>query len=113
MKIPVHYSLKVVRAVISKINLPKEIAERCILESWSNGREQGHCIKCFPPTNSKSVVIAQQRNSDDILILCGNSLAFDIQTNQPSETIVQNSKICFRYNEVEKAAKHIKNFLTS
>jgi hypothetical protein len=114
MKIPVHYSLKVARAVVAKIDLPKEVAKNCTIESWSNGREQGLCIKrFFPLGESKSIVVAQQRSSDDILIVAGTCSDFDFQTNHPSDDIwdKDGARTHFNYNEKEKAARYIETLL--
>ena len=120
MKIPVHYSLKVARNVVSKIDLPKEIARGCWVESWSNGREQGLYISRLTiPSNSgkkivsQGIVIAQQRSSDDILVVCGDAQYFDVQTHQPSDKLweKEGARFHFHYKDVEKAAKHIEKFL--
>lgn len=114
MKIPIHYSLKVARAVVAKIDLPKEVAKNCDVESWSNGREQGLCIKkFFPLGESKSIVVAQQRSSDDILIVAGTGSDFDFQTNHPSDDIwhKDGARTHFNYNEKEKAARYIETLL--
>ena len=112
MKIPVHYSLKVARAVVAKIDLPKEVAKNCTVESWSNCREQGLCIKKYDDS-SKAVLIAQQRSSDEILLVCGILRDFDFQTNQPSEELWNIGRVHFDPKDVKKAAKHIEKFLTS
>lgn len=118
MKIPVHYSLKVARKVVNKINLPKEIAKKCDVLSWSNCREQGLFIRKFEMGKGgkgfgKGVAIAQQRNSEDILVVCGTSTDFDFQTHQPSDELWDRdgARVHFRYDEVDKAARYIENFL--
>ena len=114
MKIPVHYSLKVARKVVSKIDLPAKVAKDCTVESWSNGREQGLCIKRFAITTmSKQIVIAQQRSSDQILIVSGTPSDFDYQTNHPSDDIWprEGARTHFNYNEIEKAARYIETLL--
>jgi len=109
MKIPVHYSLKVARKIADRINLPKQIANECVLESWSNCREQGLSILRFYPV-SRKVVFAQQRNSDEIVIAYGHSSKFDNQSNMPSDEVWKDN-ICFKHNEIDKAVKFIENFL--
>lgn len=115
MRIPVHYSLDVARKIVDKINLPKKIAKDCTLSSWSNGREQGLHINRFMIGFSPTVVIAQHRCSDDILVICGDRREFDIQTNHPSEELwdKNGARVHFRYNEIDKAVKYIEDFLTS
>jgi len=111
MKIPLHYSLKVARQVVGKIDLPRNIAKHCTVDSWSNCREQGLCIKVNIGNKIedwKSICIAQQRNSDDILIIVGNGRHFDIQTNQPNDEIWKG-RTHFRYDEITKAVKFIEN----
>jgi hypothetical protein len=115
MKIPVHYSLKVARKVVAKIDLPAKVAKDCTVESWSNGREQGLCIKRFaiPSTMSKQIVIAQQRSSDNILIVSGSQSDFDFQTNHPSDDVWvrEGARTHFLSNEVLKAARYIETLL--
>jgi len=117
MKIPVHYSLKLARAVVAKIDLPKEVAKNCTVESWSNGSEQGLCIKKYDFSGAgdkgKHIVVAQQRSSEQILIVAGPSRDFDFQTNQPSDDIwyKDGARTHFDYNDVEKAARHIETLL--
>jgi len=108
MKIPICSSLKVARKVVSKIDLPKEIARNCILESWSNGREQGLCIQNANghPESWQKILIAEQRNSDDILVVFGPCIDFDITTNHPSDE-VWKGRMNFRYDEFDKAAQFI------
>ena len=117
-KIPVHYSLVVARKVVRRLEkiLPEEIANNCTIESWSNGREQGLCVSFINgivARDWKSILIAQQRCSDNILIIYGNGKDFDISTNGPSERIWNNpdNRIEFHYDEVKEAAKYILDIL--
>lgn len=115
MKIPVHYSLKVARKIASKIDLPKEIARNCTIKSWSNCREQGLSISRFCGISiSPQVVFAQQRNSDDIMVISGTVSDFDPSTNQPREDVWkrEGAMVHFAHNEIDKAAKHIEKVLT-
>jgi len=109
MKIPYHYSLEVAHQIVDKINIPKEVGNYVTLESWSNCREQGLCISVAlgKIKQWKKICVAQQRSSDSILIIAGNSMEFD-NNNQPSEEIWP-SRITFSYNEQNKAAKYIKD----
>ena len=113
MKIPVHYSLKVARKVVAKINLPKEIAKECCVKSWGNCREQGLHIVKYGVKDGKGVAIAQQRSSDEILVVCGSDRDFDTQTYQPSDELWDRAgaRTHFHYDEIEKAAKHIEKYL--
>ena len=115
MKIPVHYSLKVARKVVSKVDLPKEIAKECTVESSSNCREQGLFIKRFNHafSTNKALTVAQQRTSDNIIIIAGHHNDFDVTTNSPSEQLwnKDGARHYFRYNEVDEAAKFIKKYL--
>jgi len=114
MKIPLHYSLDVAMKVVNKINLPKEIAKNCDIQSWSNGREQGVCIHS---TNGNyetwsKIAIAQQRNSDSIMVISGRDVNFNIQTNMPDDEAWEKRKH-FEYNEVKKAAEYITKIITN
>jgi len=117
-KIGVHYSLIVAKKVVRELEkiLPEKIANDCLLESWSNGREQGLCIEYAPTFNGtnisnwKSVVIAQQRNRDDILIVHGLYKDFDTQTNQPNDEVWKD-RVHFQYDGAKLAAKYIANVL--
>ena len=115
MRMPIHDSLKVARGVINKVNLPKDIAKQCRILSWSNGREQGLSVQRFTRDwdKSKQLVIARQRNSDDILIVCGDMGQFDIQTNQPSDKLwnTNGARVYFRYDQQDKAVRYIEKFL--
>lgn len=111
MKIPLHYSLKVARSVVSKIDLPKNIAKHCTVDSWANCREQGLCISANVGNLNdwKKFVIAQQRNSDDILIVEGNYKMFDMQTNQPNDEVWEKGRAHFKYDQITNAVKFIEN----
>jgi len=113
MKIPIHYSLKVARQVVNKIQLPKEIAKDCSVESWSNCREQGLHITRYgfaSNTIGRGVNIAQQRNSDSILVCWGDATEFD-DHNQESDMVYEIQKRYFRYDEQEKASRFIARYL--
>ena len=100
---------------LNKIDLPKEIARDCTLQSWSNGREQGLCISYFAPDlKSKMVVFAQQRSSDAILIVGGHPNDFCIN-HQPSDAlwVKDGARVTFDADDHDKAVKYIEKFLTS
>lgn len=112
-KIELHPSLQVAHNVIKKLEkiLPSKYAKTSMLKSWSNGREQGLCLLYYNPrskfNNNLKICIAESRCSDDILIVMGPANQFCFQTNQPSEN-VWNNRVCFDYNQPNKAAKFIK-----
>ena len=112
MKILEHYSLKVAREVVNKINIPAKIAEYVDTTCWANCREQGLSIALpFGHTeNWKRVNVAQNRNSDDIVVIFGGYHDFDFRTNQPNEDAYK-SRTFFKYNEQKKAADYIKSLI--
>lgn len=120
MKIPFHPSLKVAWKVVKQIDLPKEVAKNCSVSSWSNCREQGlhisymdfHKILTGDSRDfSRGVNVAENRSSDDIVVICGTRFDFDNQTNQANEKCWENRKY-FRYDKVDEAAKFIASYLT-
>ena len=117
MKIPEHYSLKVARQVVNKIDLPKEIAKDCWVESWSNGREQGLHISRFMSGKNgetdRAINVAQQRWEDNIMVCWGKHSDFDYQTNQESDEVWNHQDKHFKYNEQDKAAKFIARYLST
>lgn len=98
MKLTKHYSLihadKVLKLV--KQDLPKDVQSEIVVQAWSNGREQGyhlsHRIIGNRSYNVFGINFAQQRNSDNIVVVHGSIKDFDIQTNHPSETIWENNR---------------------
>ena len=112
-KLPLHYSLAVARKIVNKVKVPKDIANHCSVESWANCREQGLSIGVHIGhiDKWKNILVAQQRNSDDILIVVGASSMFDNQTNQPSDEIWDTGRTHFRYNEVDKAVRFIEDII--
>ena len=114
-KIEVHNSLIVARKVIRALEkiIPRTIAKECSLESWSNGREQGLCLRYYPVDSflTKKFCISECRNSDSILVVHGSNNDFDLQTNQPSEEIYQKNRKYFDYQHFDEVARHILNIL--
>lgn len=113
MKILEHYSLKVARDVVDKINLPAKMAEYVDITCWANGREQGLSIALSfggHIENWKRVNVAQNRNSDDIVVIFGSHHDFDFRTNQPNEYAYKSCEF-FKYNEQKKAADYIKSVI--
>lgn len=77
-----------------------------LIKSFSNGREQGLCITNYPRT----ACVAENRNSDEIVVYYGNSSDFDITTNLPSEKVYEEAEY-FGNGDFEAAAKFISDFL--
>jgi hypothetical protein len=117
-KIYVHPSLTVARKVVSALEkiLPKNIAKNLILKSWSNGREQGLCLKytkvdSISVLSSKMIVFSEARSSDQILVMAGDASDFDFQTNQPNDEIWEKYRSYFKSGEYSVAARYILNLL--
>lgn len=129
MKIQYHNSLNVAHKVIKSLNKlventkihrnstvnpqynynkPTFLAKEIGLESWSNCREQGLCLKLTigPPSTWTSFNMAENRNSDDIVIIKDVCGSIDNQTNQPSEEAWKNRKY-FGYGKYDEAAEYI------
>jgi len=129
MKIQYHNSLNVAHKVIKSLNKlvestkfhrnstvnpqynyykPTFLAKEISLGSWSNGREQGLCLKLTigPPSAWISFNMAENRNSDDIVIIKDVCGSIDNQTNQPSEEAWKNRKY-FGYGKYDEAAEYI------
>lgn len=106
MKIKKHYSLEIAESIINILDtiINEEQADLLLIESFSNGREQGLICR----SNNKIIAVAQYRTSDAIVIYYGKSINFDITTNLPDDW---DCKIFFRYNEQYKAAEFIKEYL--
>ena len=112
MRITRHYSLltadKVLAALrkVKRPTLPKGSEIR--IAAWSNCREQGYHLRYFATDDSEplAVVVAQQRNSDKILVVAGTPYEFDIQTNQPSE-VAWDGRVEFHAGEYEATARYI------
>lgn len=112
MKIQDHYSLKVAKDVVRKIDLPAKMAKLIDAECWANCREQGLSLSvAFGRIEGwKRINIAQNRNSDDIVIMVGSRNDFTFGTNQPTEETYHNRHL-FRYDEQQKAADYIKGVI--
>jgi len=96
-----HYSLKHANKILNRLfsilgEAESETEARVIVECWSNGREQGYFLRKFPVSelNQYCVCFAQQRNSDELVVLCGPLDCFDITTNMPNKEIWSQQK-CF------------------
>ena len=106
MKIKKHYSvihsdlvLKLIKKRLSKGKGEIEV------DQWSNGREQGYSLFVSTPSSLKCARInfAQQRNSDNMVVMCGDLINFDITTHQPNNDLwnkqhhYSNDEVCAQY----------------
>lgn len=117
MKIEKHYSLKHSDKVL---NLVKTILKRIkhketiTIQVWSNGREQGYHLRFFHLMEGSfetfCVNFAQQRNSDLVLVVPGNHMEFDPQTNHPNDVAWNRRK---EFNNDYSASKFIVEKLLS
>ena len=105
-----HYSLIHAEKVLKAIRkaMPKTISKEVSVDLWSNGREQGFHLENHK--NQTELVFAQQRNSDEVLVVCGTSGEFNIITNHPSEEVWAKGRRCFRYDS--EAVFHIIKHMT-
>ena len=105
-------SLALAHAVLNCIESKWEDTNDIIISSYSNGREQGlHLANYKTPSSSPSVSFSQDRNSDSIIIYCGNFINFNMQGNVPDDRTYNNAKK-FDCNQVYEAADFIYNYLT-
>lgn len=115
MKIRPYPSLKVAQKVINKINLPEDIVKNCYYESWANGREQGLCISIYKPSTNngkvrnKKICVAENRNSDAILVVAENEYNFHSVNNQPNDIAWKNGRKGF--DTINEAVKFIEKFI--
>lgn len=110
MKLEKHYSLVEAERVLESLqklfdtDLRLAVLEDATftVEAYQNGREQGYTINYYiRPMFFKAFFIAQQRNSDDIVVYYGNP------SNQSvSEDAYKNSKY-FSYQDYDGAAQYI------
>jgi len=99
---------KVLACLEKKIT--KQQAKGSYLDSWSNCREQGHCLHYWNAKDScfqRLALIAEHRSSDCILVILGPSREFDMQTNQPSEELYYATRKLFNCGDYKGAAKYI------
>jgi hypothetical protein len=88
---------------------PKSWNGKGHIEMYSNGREQGFCIKVWCNTKVMSIAFATYRSSDQIVVYSGNE-SFSLQGNSPSDD-AYHSKALFPPVAHEEAAKHIISLL--
>jgi len=108
MPLEKHYSLVHADKVIDLIQERLDSDYRISIRAWSNGREQGYHLESFDG-NKRACVFAQQRNSDQLLVVCGIHTEFDIQTNQPTDGVWEHRQV-FAYDK--EAANQIVAWLT-
>lgn len=113
MKLEFHHSLEKTIEVLTKVgslldqvNTAKEAY--VTVGSWANSREQGFYLS--ESHNKRGVVFAENRNSDDILVIKGPCDEFDGQTNQPSEKIYKDRQF-FDCHNIQEAAEAIVKWL--
>jgi hypothetical protein len=68
-----------------------------LIQVWSNGREQGFHISLRDSAAEaeRAVVFAEQRSSDQVVVLAGDAIRFDITTNMPDEKLWEEAVHCF------------------
>jgi hypothetical protein len=81
------------------------------LGCYSNGRENGFCLKLFEGGNLLAIAFSEYRKSDDIVVYVGGWTDFEMQGNVPSEEVYENKKMFGSEEEaVEYIVKQIKGF---
>ncbi len=107
-KIKLTDSLQAAHAVLARLNklLPQRFIndESLWIESYSNGREQGLCLKYYPrgACDSLDISFSAYRSSDSIVVYHGTN--FSMQGNLPSEKAYKNSTT---FHNLQDAAEHI------
>jgi hypothetical protein len=115
MKIEKHYSLQAADIVLAMLYhmADEDVNVDVTVSAWSNGREQGYHLAAYDRDNRqakpKALVFAQQRNSDQVLVVYGNQTDFDVTTNMPTEDIWHNSRKDF--TAYQDAAEFILTYL--
>lgn len=97
-----HYSLTRSRKILNKLIKDWPRTTGGYIEAWSNGREQGYAIKLMERRDLddwQTCVFAQQRSSDQVIMIAGSALEFDVSTNMPSEKIWSTAKYFNTDNE--------------
>jgi len=99
----------VAMAVLKRIDLPSKDVQ---ITTYSNCREQGLHIIYWPENsrwdNRKAVSVAENRSSDDIVVLYGKQDDFDDNGVMKSEELWETNRKFFAYKDFEGAA----NFIT-
>lgn len=107
-------SMKVANAVLAVVEamLPND-DEEIYLEPYKNGRENGWALHSNSSSSTaldRKVVFSEYRNSDQIVIYQGRMQDFDVSGNVPDEACYQ-TKVFFDAGQIEKAARHILDYL--
>lgn len=72
---------------------------------YSNGRENGFCLKLFEGSKFLVIAFSEYRKSDDIVVYIGDSFSdFEMQGNIPSESVYENKKM---FGDEERAVEYI------
>ncbi len=89
----------------------RENLRTAVIQTWSNGREQGFHISLRDSAAEadRAVVFAEQRSSDQVVVLAGDASRFDITTNMPDEKLWDEAVHCF--SDDDEAADQIMRFL--
>jgi len=117
MRIEKHNSLLVADKVVSQLqnNFSNHPDVRYVnQEAWSNCREQGYYLRslCEDVHNDRVVLVAECRNSDQIVLLFGtpHGSDFDLTTNGATERVYQEQKLYV--STAQQAAKFIHDYFT-
>ena len=114
-----HYSLIHAEKVLSllkkslKKHKIKYNKDEITILCFSNGREQGFCLKIMPIGSYqwKKICFAQQRISDNIFVVHGDEGDFDTSTNMPSDELWENYEHYFEFPNDEAAVAYISGFI--
>ena len=90
-----HHSLEAAERVIKALKIMlRDVKVTIEIEAWSNGREQGYCLRASSTNKSMHAMwfnIAEQRNSDAYLVIPSQEYP-DLQTNMPSDAAWEQSR---------------------
>lgn len=103
-----HQSLIVAEMILANLEYKTEpeYTRSWTVEVMANGREQ--CLVIWNYEKGKKVAFGEHRNSDNIIVYYGESLDFDISTNQPDDW---SKKKYFHYGNTEEACEFILEWL--
>lgn len=92
--------------------------EKLTFEPYVNGREIGFSIKNLrntPPPHARlrqiQAVFSENRNSDQIVVYTGDTIAFSMQGNVPCEETYENARY-FAADAYLEAATYVYEYLT-
>ena len=80
------------------------------IEVWANCREQGFHLVNY--TKKKALSFAQQRNSDETVVVYGDPQDFDITTNAPTDEAWDKRRMHFRESQDEEAGRWIAAYVS-